>query len=165
MLLGFHGTSTRFRNSLLAGIDPDRVTRGARGRGFYLCSSGGEGSLAHLFSEIRARQTGERPLILGVFLDDAREDFKWLTHYDWGKMDIDDKVEETGLEMVVYPDACGLIRCQQVEVNREPNFPWDHCPKSRVTEYIGKGIRAVTPPCLQWDPTVGDRLQWGEMFW
>lgn len=133
--IGFHGCGANSaRAMMIGGVDPARNVVGARGRGFYVGS---------LYTGIPAdwatkaeRKGHGKATRLAVYVKNFGE-LTWGSDYDWGKMDGDDEVAETGLEIVFFGDACKRLRVVPA-MGLESSALWQACPQ----DSLGFGERA-----------------------
>jgi len=120
--IGFHGCDFKSACSMMrAGIDPEKTTNDARGKGFYVGSLY-EGT-ASTWSKM---EKNTNPTILAVYVK-GFDTMTWGTDYDWGKMDGDDIVELTGLEIVFRPQVCNRL-CIVPAHGDEISDLWGDCP-------------------------------------
>jgi len=127
--IGFHGCGANSaRSMMIGGIDPGLNTVGARGRGFYVGS---------LYTGIPAdwatkaeRKGHGKATLLAVYVKNFGE-LTWGTDYDWGKMDGDDEIAETGLEIVFFGDACKRLRVVPA-LGVETTALWLGCPQDSL---------------------------------
>jgi hypothetical protein len=101
--IGFHGCGSVSAETILIGVK-DVSTTNARGKGFAVGSKY-TGIPSHWAQQAKG---GGTPTILRIYV------CNWLTlrvetDYDWGKMDPDDKVSKTGVEMVLRPSIFNNI--------------------------------------------------------
>jgi hypothetical protein len=95
--LGFHGCGSNAARSILRGVE-DVSTTNARGSGFAVGSLR-KGIPTHWAGQVKG---GGVATLLRIYV------CNWHTKqvgrdYEWGKMDPDDKVSKTGVEMVLRP--------------------------------------------------------------
>lgn len=155
-LVGYHGcSSTSAKSIMLKGLDEDKCVVAARGAGFYI------GSLAmgipRSWSIKAAKKDGSKPAILSIYL----KGFSALVYgrdYDWGMMDGDDDVKETGLEMVIYPRAYQYVKV--VPGYGATPAIWKGCPvdsfsfkeRSEIKPVIAKIVNALgISPAVAWE--------------
>ena len=125
-LIGFHGAGSNAADSILEGVQ-DKSTTEARGKGFAVGSKY-DGIPTHWAGQVKG---GGTPTILRIYVR-GWEGLVFGRDYDWGKMDPDDEVEETGLEIVlrthIFPYILALPSLSIVDQNLIAEEIWEDCP-------------------------------------
>lgn len=148
--IGFHGCGFDSARSMLrGGIDPAKNSVGARGRGFYVGSR--YHGIAKTWAEKAHRKGQGLPTILAVYVRDFPA-MTYGTHYDWGMMDGDDKVDVEGLEIVFFGDACKRLCVVPAVDDTAMSGLWQDCPRNSLSRSErGKVREAATALSLDYD--------------
>jgi hypothetical protein len=123
--IGFHGCGADSACSMMrGGIDPEKNTNGARGKGFYVGSR--HDGTPRTWATIAERNGQGRATILAVYVRKFSE-LAYGADYDWGLMDGDDGVDKDGLEIVFRSEVCNrLYVVPAIDTTMSPL--WQDCP-------------------------------------
>jgi len=147
--LGFHGCGFNSACSMMrGGIDPEKNTVGARGRGFYVGSLH-DGIPSTWATKAQGKGHGVAT-ILAVYVRQFAT-LAYGVHYDWGMMDGDDDALEEGLEIVFYGDACNQL-CVVPALGTEISTLWTSCPHDSLSAEERIKVRRAAS-AINVDPT------------
>jgi hypothetical protein len=125
-LIGFHGTGANYADSILQGVQ-DKSTTEARGKGFMIGSR--YNGIPIIWANIA--KGGGAPTVLRIYVRGWHGMIAGRD-YDWGKMDPDDDISDTGLEMVLristFPNILALPSLSSADQQLILPIIWDDCP-------------------------------------
>lgn len=124
-LVGFHGCGSNAAESIMTAVR-DVSTTNARGRGFMVGSKY-DGIPRTWAAQVKG---GGTATILRIYVS-GWDGMDRGTHYEGGKMDPDDDVEEEGLEMVLKVTIFGNILAlpsKLTDVSLDLSAVWADCP-------------------------------------